>query len=296
MEQRVLGKTGLHVGVLGFGGAEIGFERSDTGSVKQIVNEALENGITFFDSAAAYLESEQLLGEALVGRRHEIVLTTKCGALDGFRKSDWTKRGLLTTIETSLKNLRTDYLDIILLHSCDPKEFKTGEALTALRIAQEKGYARFIGYSGDSASAREAIESNVFDVLETSVSIADQESIELLLPLAKEKNLGVIAKRPVANAAWRTGRMPMNAYHQEYWRRLEKLQYPFLKKDLSTAVPIALRFTLSQNIHCAIVGTAKPGRIAENVQSIREPLPKAEIDAIRARWREVAEPSWVGQV
>ena len=296
MESRVLGNTGLHVSALGFGGAEIGFERSDVNAVKQIISEALSNGINVFDSAAAYLESEQLLGQALHGRRHEVVLMTKCGALDGFTRTDWSKRGILSTIETSLQNLATDYLDVVFLHSCEPKEFQKGEAAEALKVAREKGYVRFLGYSGDGKSALEAVNSGLFDVLETSVSIADQESIELLLPRAKERKMGVVAKRPVANAAWRTGRMPMNAYHQEYWKRIEKLEFPFLKGDLGKAISISLRFTLAQDVHTAIVGTAKPGRIAENILSLKEQLPKAEIEKIRSRWKEVADASWVGQV
>ncbi|MCC6152982.1 MAG: aldo/keto reductase, partial [Candidatus Hydrogenedentes bacterium] len=76
------------------------------------------------------------------------------------------------------------------------------------------------------------------------------------------------------------------------------LQYDFLKADLDVAVSIALRFTLSQpGVHTAIVGTKKPGRWKHNAALLESgPLPQAEIDAIRARWNEIAETSWVGQV
>jgi aryl-alcohol dehydrogenase-like predicted oxidoreductase len=89
------------------------------------------------------------------------------------------------------------------------------------------------------------VESGVFDPLQTSINIADQEAIELTLPLAREKQMGVIAKRPIANAAWKTGHRPVDSYHHEYFERLRKLSYHFLNYDLEKSVSIALRFTLT---------------------------------------------------
>lgn len=295
MEKRILGKTGLTVGVLGFGGAEIGFCGISPEGVREVISEAIDLGLNLIDSAAAYLESEKLLGQALRGKRDRVHLVTKCGPLDGFKRSDWSERGLLASIEQSLKNLETDCLDVILLHSCGELEFSWGEAGNALIKAREKGYARFIGYSGDGASALAAIKSGMFDVLETSLSIADQEGLRLTLPYARQANMGVIVKRPIANAAWRYQSAPDNSYHTEYWRRLKKLDYPFLKS--ADAASTALGFTLAQaGVHCAIVGTTKPGRWLENARSLEKPLNRAEIEKIYARWKEMAEPDWVGQI
>jgi aryl-alcohol dehydrogenase-like predicted oxidoreductase len=135
-----------------------------------------------------------------------------------------------------------------------------------------------------------------FDTLPTSVSIADQEALELTLPLARQRQIGVNAKRPVANAAWRYAQAPENTYVLPYRERLKKLD--FLRGDPKTAADTALRFTLSvPGVHTAIVGTTKPGRWRENAELLAAgPLPAETFERIRARWRQVADASWVGQV
>jgi len=142
------------------------------------------------------------------------------------------------------------------------------------------------------------VQSGAFDVLQTSINIADQEAIELYLPLAQKRNMGVIAKRPLANVAWHNGvRPPSGFYGRTYWERLQELRYPFLKGDFAVTVAIALRFALSvPGVHTAIVGTSKPGRFKENSALIETgALPQEVFDSIRVRWRAVAQPSWIGQ-
>jgi hypothetical protein len=109
--------------------------------------------------------------------------------------------------------------------------------------------------------------------------------------------MGVIAKRPLANVAWRYARKP-ESYYAAYWTRLRVLDYEFLKGEPETAVATALRFTLTvPGVHTAIVGTRKPERWEENAALLAAgPLPAAEMARIRARWRDVADASWVGQV
>ena len=297
MEKRKFGKTDLEFSVLGFGGAEIGFNPNQTqADVTELLNSALDAGLNLVDTAAAYKTSEKMIGEAVGKRRREFYLITKCGALDGFTRFDWSKKGILETIEQSLRNLKTDYLDIAQLHSCDAEELRRGDAIEGLQRAVEKGYTRYIGYSGDNEDARVAIELDVFDSFQTSVNIADQTPIDGNVALAASKNLGVIAKRPIANAVWRYKEKPDESYHHEYWDRIQKLQYDFLKKSAEEATATALRFTLSiPGVSTVIVGTTRPNRWQENAGYVAEGnLSNEEFEEIRNRWREVASKDWVG--
>ena len=298
MEHRRLGKTDMVVSVLGFGGSEIGYERAGARTVARLLGTALDAGLNVVDTAECYEDSETLIGAALGTRRREVYLLTKCGHPRGYGRGDWREASLLSSIERSLKRLRTDRLDLIQLHSCELADLRKGEAITALERARERGWVRYIGYSGDGAAARYAIECGRFDTLQTSVSIADQEALELTLPLAVQRGMGVIAKRPIANAAWRYARKPSEPYYQAYWSRLRALDYPFLRAGAAGAVATALRFTLAApGVHTAIVGTKRPERWPENARLLEAgPLPAAEIERIRARWREVAEASWTGEV
>jgi aryl-alcohol dehydrogenase-like predicted oxidoreductase len=162
---------------------------------------------------------------------------------------------------------------------------------------REAGKTRYLGYSGDGEAARYAITCGAFDTLQTSVSIADQEAIELTLPLARAHGLGVIAKRPLANVAWRHEARPADPYIQVYWERLRRLDYEFLRQGLAEAVGTALRFTLGvDGVHTAIVGSARPGRWQENAALLAAgPLDQEAVAAIRARWRSRAGADWHGE-
>lgn len=287
----------MTVSVLGFGGSEIGYERASARTVTRLLGAALDAGLNVIDTAECYEESEALIGAAIASRRSECHLLTKCGHPRGFGRGDWRPASLLASIERSLERLRTDRLDLIQLHSCSLADLRRGDAIAALERARERGWARYIGYSGDGEAARYAVECGRFDTLQTSISVADQEAIELTLPLAAGRGMGVIAKRPLANVAWRYARRPAEPYYQAYWARLRALNYPFLR-DPDAAVATALRFTLAApGVHTAIVGTKRPERWAENARLLEAgPLPAAEVEEIRARWRQIAEPSWGGEV
>jgi aryl-alcohol dehydrogenase-like predicted oxidoreductase len=298
MEKRQLGQTDMQVSVLGFGGAEIGFEGASAETVEKLLNSALDAGLNVIDTAECYEASEELIGKTVSHRRAEFFLFTKVGHPRGVGSEDWSTPSILESIERSLRRLKTDRVDLVQLHSCSESTLKKGDVIAALQTARERGYTRYIGYSGDSRHARFAVESGAFDTLQTSLSIADQEPIELTLPLARERQVGVIAKRPIANAAWKEGHKPIDSYQQPYWDRLRKLDYDFIRgRTLEQSIAHALRFTLSvPGVHTAIVGTTKPERWQENARLLEEGLlDEAQYHAIRQRWDDFAPSTWIGQ-
>ena len=288
----------MEVSVLGFGASEIGYEDASLATVEQLLGSALDAGLNLIDTAACYADSEELIGRAVSHRRKDYFLLTKCGhAGSEFGLADWAPALIGKSIERSLKRLRTDHLDVVQLHTCEEATLRQGEVITELQRARERGLTRFIGYSGDSTTALAAVESGVFDTLQISVSVADQEAIERVLPAAIKRDLGVIAKRPIANAAWLGSWFATDSYSRPYARRLRKLGYPFLKRSATESVATALRFTLTTaGVNTAIVGTKRPSRWEHNAAlAAQGALPAAEYAAIRERWGKVAPDDWVGQ-
>ncbi|MBL8962916.1 MAG: aldo/keto reductase [Phycisphaerae bacterium] len=302
LERRAFGATGMDVTVLGFGGAEIGYERTDLAVVERLLNSALDAGLNVIDTAECYVDSEEAIGKTVSHRRKDYWLFTKVGHME---PEGWTPGSIERSIERSLTRLRTDHVDLVLLHSCGKDVLEKGECIDALEASRKAGKTRFIGYSGDSHAARFAVESGRFDALQTSVNFVDQESIEKTIPLARQKRMGVIAKRPIANAVWRHESEPTNNYVVEYWRRMKKLGYDFTSGEPAKdpgpdgAAGVALRFTLSvPGVHVAIVGTSNPDRWKMNARMLREggALPSERFDAIREQWKKMAPPEWVGQI
>ena len=284
----------MDVTVLGFGGAGITGESIE--NIGNVLNSALDAGINVIDTAECYEGGEKSIGNAISKRRDEFLLFTKCGHPRGIGSADWSASSILQSIERSLRRLQTDCIDLIQLHGCSEAVLKKGEAISALEKARERGWVRYLGYSGDGHPARFAVECDAFDALQTSINIADQEAVSQIAPLTRARNIGLIAKRPLANFAWKTGHKPINSYHHQYYERLRKLNFDFLRND-EGSIAIALRFVLSvPGVHTAIVGTTKPERCQENARLLESrPLPQNEYKAIRERWDVIAPKTWIGQ-
>lgn len=290
MQTRPFGKTGLDVSPLGFGAAEIGFLELDEGEPEALIAFLLDRGVNVIDTAAMYRASELLVGRALAGRRDDVVLISKCGtAVDDIDAPAWSAELITQTVDRALSRLRTDRLDVMLLHSCDLPTLQEGSALDALHRAKQAGKIRCVGYSGDNEAAEWAAGHGDVEVLELSVSIADQRNIELVLPLCTEHDKGVLAKRPIANAAWRDiGSQPglYADYAKTYTERLRRMDLEPASVDSSAAgwAEIALRFTLAQQgVDTAIVGTTSREHLMANIAAAeRGPLPAAAVERIYA--------------
>src|SRR5258708_39325039 len=149
MEKRPLGKTGMSGTVLGYGGAEIGFESASQETVTQLLNAALDAGLNVIDTAECYPNSEKMIGHAVASRRNDYFLFTKCGHASGIDLPDWDPRLLELHIERSLRRLKTDRADLVQLPSCDEAALRKGEVIEGLQRARDAGTTRFSGYSGD---------------------------------------------------------------------------------------------------------------------------------------------------
>jgi aryl-alcohol dehydrogenase-like predicted oxidoreductase len=321
IQKHEFGNTGMQVGAVGFGAAEIGFVRASDQAVDALLGAALDAGINVIDTAAMYGDSEEKLGKALQGRRNQVLLFTKCGlclpprlSLPGFllrsyqklrlsiglanryESLDWHPRALEWNIDQSLRRLKTDCVDLIQLHSCSEETLRQGEVIDVLHRARKAGKARHVGYSGHGNAALYAIQCGQFEALQISINIADQKPLDLVVPLAIEHGIGVIAKRPVANGLWRSVDMPAAIRHQAYWDRLQKLHYDFLQGE--SAFETALRFTLSApGVHTAVVGTTNPAHILQDAKSAATGfLDQEEFEMIRSRWKQIAAPNWTDQV
>src|SRR4051812_46621308 len=255
MRKVTFGKTGLDVSVLGFGAAPIGYLDTERERVARILNLMLDSGVNLLDTASNYPGAEEAIAETVGHRRGEYVLVSKCGPkLPDLDERAWSPELITKTVDRSLRQLRTDQLDVMLLHSCDLKTLQKGEAVEALVRAREAGKIRFVGYSGDNDAAAYAAGLNDVAVIETSVSIADQVNIDAVLPKAVANHVGVLAKRPVANAAWKDLDQQAGlykSYAKTYTERLAKMKLDPAALGVSgppeQAWPeLALRFTLSQ--------------------------------------------------
>lgn len=296
MEFRKFGETDMVISALGFGGSEI--RDLDQKTVDRLLGSALDAGLNIIDTAACYGSSEELVGQTVAHRRNDFYLFSKCGHASGLSTEDWEVKTIRDSIDRSLRRLKTEYLDLIQLHSCSLETLKQGDVIEEIQRAKEAGKVRYIGYSGENEAAQYAVESGIFDSLQTSINIADQKVLEEIVPQAKERGMGVIAKRPIANVAWQYEETPENEYYITYHKRLKELQYPLQNKELSEAVAEALKFTLSTpGVTTAIVGTTNPGRWQQNAKLLSEgTMDKEAYEQIRSRWKEVAEPDWDGQV
>ena len=264
--------------------AEIGqeLELSDVDIVVSLINRALDSGINFLDTSACYDISEELLGRTVSSRRSEYVLATKAGHVTGgYAGEEWTYETISDSVDRSLRRMRTDHVDLVQLHTCTVEVLEKGDAVRALQDARDAGKTRFIGYSGDNDAAHWAVDSGLFDTLQTSFNIVDQTPRTTgLLEKADSAGLGIIVKRPVANSVWhaiRTGRRRENLrpYSHAYYDRAVKVaEAGEIPGEPEDPMLTSFGFTLAHpQVDVVIAGTKNPDHLSDNVNMVNEALP-----------------------
>ena len=195
MEYRMLGKTGLKISRLGFGGIPI--QRIDAEGTKVLMHKLLDAGVNYIDTARGYTVSEEYLGYGLEGIREHFVLATK--------SMSRTKEGMAKDIDISLKNLRTDYIDLYQIHNPTAKDLETvmapGGALEALQEAKAAGKIGHIGVTLHSADLfKQAVDYDWAETIMFPYSIVETQG-EDLIRICGQRNIGFIDMKPLAGGA-----------------------------------------------------------------------------------------------
>ena len=247
MEYRILGKTGLKISRLGFGGIPI--QRIDAEGTRKLIHRLKDAGVNYIDTARGYTVSEEYLGYALEGIREHFVLATKSMARN--------KEGMAKDIDISLTNLRTDYIDLYQIHNPTAKDLEQvqapGGALEALKEAKAAGKIGHIGVTLHSADLfKEAVNYDWVETIMFPYSIVETQGEEMIR-ICGEKNIGFIDMKPLAGGAI----------------------------DDAT---LALRYIVSNpNVTVVIPGMAEEKELAQNLAAVNDtaPLSAAEQEKIQ---------------
>lgn len=288
---RAFGRTGLMVSPLGLGAGEIGDARLEDREVEALLRTAIEAGVTLIDSARSYGESEARVGRFVAPVRDQVVLSTKVGyGVEGV--PDWTGECVRRGVDQALARMGTDRLEIVHLHSCPLEVLARGEVIAALHEARGAGKIRCAAYSGDNEALVWAAASGQFDALQLSWNVCDQRAAEVIARAAAA-GLGVIAKRPLANAPWRYAERPVGQDADEYWQRWQALGLASALAPDELAVRFAAHYP---GVSSAIAGTRQVAHLRHNLALVaRGPLPEAQVAEIRARFAAVGA-AWPAKI
>ena len=251
MEYRILGKTGLKISRMGFGGIPI--QKIDAQGTRKLMEKLKDAGVNYIDTARGYTVSESYLGEALEGIREHFILATKSMARD--------KAGMAKDIDISRGNLRTDYIDLYQVHNPTVAQFEQviapGGALEALLEAKEAGKIGHIGITAHSLEVFErALEQPWVETIMFPYNIVENQG-EKLMKRCTEKNIGFIDMKPLAGGAIENGTLA--------------LRYICANEDVTVVIP----------------GMAEEREIAENIAACSDTSPltveeKAAINDVRS--------------
>jgi len=210
MNYRALGNTGIQVSEIGFGCWQLGNQNDWNGGDEQssiaLVHHALANGCNLFDTAPPYNmgQSETLLGQALKGQRQKAVICSKFGYSPDWQ-CDFSAKGLILSIEDSLKRLQTDYIDVLLMHSPPADQLLREETYLALDKLKAQGKIRAYGASVDSAQEMQLLMENTqSQVFELFFNILFQD-VSSAFDQAQQQGIGLLAKVPL-DSGWLSGK------------------------------------------------------------------------------------------
>jgi len=310
MEYRKLGNSGLKVSELGLGANNFGWWIDEKRS-KEVIYHAIDRGINFIDTADMYDRgtSEEIIGKALKGKRHNIIIATKFSSKmgDGPNDHGGSRYYIMKAIEASLRRLQTDYIDLYQMHNPDP-ETPIEETLRALNDLIQEGKVRYIGCSNFSAwQLTDALWTsrinnlNPFITIQTKYNLFERQIEQEIVPCCQAHGIGIIPWGPLAGgfltgkyhpneepSKTTSSKMPPKAFLHLYknniteknWERLSRLEL-FSKERGRKLSELAIAWLLSHSyISTVIAGATSPEQIDSNISAITWKLSKEDISQI----------------
>ena len=271
MKTRKLGKTGIEVSEIAFGGVEIGIpygigvnSKADMLSrykAIELLHEALEKGINFFDTARLYGESESIMGEAFHDRRNKVILSTKCkhfkddkGCIPSY---DLLKNIIETSLKESLGYLKTNYVDVFMLHQADLEVLNNEDVKEIFIKLKDSGKVRAIGASTYSTEeTKKAIEKG-WDVIQLSFNLMDQRQGQNF-QYAKDNGVGIVIRSVLMKGLLSDKGRGLHPALQDVENHIKKY-HGILTDDIKEISTLATKFALSFNeVSSVLVGIDRP--------------------------------------
>ncbi|OHC75374.1 MAG: hypothetical protein A3G18_05465 [Rhodospirillales bacterium RIFCSPLOWO2_12_FULL_58_28] len=285
MKYREIGKTGIRVSEIGFGAWGIGgrtpgatsYGDADDDVSRSALKAALDEGITFFDTANVYGKSESLIGEAFAQCRSRVVISTKAGCVDYRAPLDLSPAAVIASLEGSLRRLGTDYVDMLMLHNPDPASDRLDDAFAALERLKSRGKIRAIGVSvREPGDCPVLLERFPVDAFQVNLNLMDQRALGVL-GVVREAGCSIIARTPLC-FGFLSDRLDGKAIfdesdHRSRWPEEQIMRWREGRRLFGQALPApiagaALRFCLSHDgVASVIPGIMTPEEVHENVKA-----------------------------
>lgn len=314
MDYRTLGRTGLRVSALALGTVELGldygiavpgeFGRPAEAEAIRLVHAALNAGINLIDTARFYGESEAVLGRALRGRRNQVVLATKVRTQldDGTTPRGGELRRLMEqSLETSLRHLQIDYVDIWQIHNVDAALLDHRDVVAEVFAdARRSGKVRAVGgsaYGADLPLA--ALETDLFDMLQVTYSVLDQRLADRVFPAAAERGVGVVVRSILLKGALTARGDYLPDYLKELRTRSRQFRGLVAETGLNVSpVQVAIAFGLAHpQIHSVLIGVRSEWELREALGAVAVRLPNdllEQLYGLRLDDAELLNPSTWG--
>ena len=306
MKKRPLGQTGIEVSEISFGGVEIGIPYgigvntqaqmpSEAEAIKLLLG-VLDNGINFFDTARLYSRSEDVMGKAFKDRRDSVIICTKCAHLRNNNKQLPTAKELRNIIDNSLREslstLRTDYIDVYMVHDADLEILDNREIAEVFFEYKRKGLARAIGVSVYAVEeTAKAIESGMWDVIQLNYNLMDQRQGRLF-PLAQQHGVGIVVRsvllKGILTDRGRNLHPELKAVEQH-----RNLYNELLSKGVPTLSDLATKFVLSHNMVSSVLIGIDRMEYLQNVLAVANGSYLDERVMSRAKELEYPEPGFL---